>query len=183
MLFNPKNIERGEGYLRLGEQVSCVAHKSIDCELFSELWRGYTYRTSNIEFSACDTLTFTLGDAEPLPLGEYDYTVNVTERGACVSAKSEAELCRGAAAVGIVYALIVGFALGELKVKDLPRIMISSLKTSTMVNFIIAAASLFSWVVSKSQIGVAISEGFIKLVGGSVNMYLLVLPDAWITDS
>lgn len=79
------------------------------------------------------------------------------------------------AAVGIVYALIVGFALKELKVKDLPRILISSLKTSTMVNFIIAAASLFSWVISKSQVGVAISNGFISLVGGSQSMYLFIL--------
>ncbi len=79
------------------------------------------------------------------------------------------------AAVGIVYALIVGFALGELKVKDLPRILISSLKTSTMVNFIIAAASIFSWVVSKSQIGTAISDAFITLVNGDRNMYLFVL--------
>lgn len=79
------------------------------------------------------------------------------------------------AAVGIVYALVVGFALKELKVKDLPRILISSLKTSTMVNFIIAAASLFSWVISKSQVGVAISNGFISLVGGSQSMYLFVL--------
>lgn len=79
------------------------------------------------------------------------------------------------AAVGIVYALVLGFALGELKVKDLPRVLISSLKTSTMVNFIIAAASLFSWVVSKSQVGVVIANGFINLVGGSRNMYLLIL--------
>ena len=79
------------------------------------------------------------------------------------------------AAVGIVYALIVGFALKELKVKELPRILISSLKTSTMVNFIIAAASLFSWVISKSQVGVAIANGFISLVGGSQSMYLFVL--------
>lgn len=79
------------------------------------------------------------------------------------------------AAIGIVYALIVGFALGELKVKDLPRILINSLKTSTMVNFIIAAASLFSWVVSKSQIGTVISAGFISLVGGSRSLYLFVL--------
>ena len=95
MIFNPKNIEYGDGYLELSEQVSATVHKSIDCELFSELWHGYTYRTSNIEFSACDTLTFTVGDAEPLPLDEYDYTVNVTRSGACVLAKSEAELCRG----------------------------------------------------------------------------------------
>lgn len=79
------------------------------------------------------------------------------------------------AAVGIVYALIVGFALGELRIRDLPRILISSLKTSTMVNFIIAAASIFSWVVSKSQIGAAISNAFIHLVGGSQAMYLFVL--------
>lgn len=79
------------------------------------------------------------------------------------------------AAIGIVYALILGFALGELKVRDLPRILISSLKTSTMVNFIIAAASLFSWVVAKSQIGAVISEAFINLVGGSQALYLFAL--------
>ncbi len=79
------------------------------------------------------------------------------------------------AAVGIVYALVVGFALKELKVRDLPRILIASLKTSTMVNFIIAAASIFSWIVSKSQIGAAISSGFIALVNGNKNTYLLVL--------
>ena len=79
------------------------------------------------------------------------------------------------AAVGIVYALILGFALKELKVKDLPKILINSLKTSTMVNFIIAAASLFSWVVSKSQIGIVISNAFISFVGGSQALYLFVL--------
>ena len=75
----------------------------------------------------------------------------------------------------IVYALILGFALGELKVKDLPKILISSLKTSTMVNFIIAAASLFSWVISKSQIGITISQAFISMVAGSRTIYLLAL--------
>lgn len=79
------------------------------------------------------------------------------------------------AAIGIVYALIVGFALKELKLKDLPRILISTLKTSTMVNFIIAAASIFSWVVAKSQIGVAISSSFVALVNGSQNLYLFIL--------
>lgn len=79
------------------------------------------------------------------------------------------------AAIGIVYALILGFALKELKLRDLPKILISSLKTSTMVNFIIAAASLFSWVVSKSQIGTVISNAFIEMVGGSQAMYLLIL--------
>ena len=44
-----------------------------------------------------------------------------------------------------------------------------------MVNFIIAAASLFSWVVSKSQIGTAISNAFISFVGGSRALYLFVL--------
>ena len=44
-----------------------------------------------------------------------------------------------------------------------------------MVNFIIAAASLFSWVVSKSQIGTVISDAFVNLVGGSQAMYLAVL--------
>jgi len=79
------------------------------------------------------------------------------------------------AAIGTVYALVLGFALGELRVKQLPHILIDSLKTSTMVNFIIAAASLFSWVIAKSQIGTVISNGFISLVNGSQVMYLIIL--------
>lgn len=79
------------------------------------------------------------------------------------------------AAVGIVYALVVGFALKELKVRALPKILISSLKMSTMINLIIAAASIFSWVVSRSQIGAVISEGFISLVSGSQSLYLFIL--------
>lgn len=80
-----------------------------------------------------------------------------------------------AAAVGIVYALIVGFWYRELKIKDLPKILFSSLKTSAMVNFIIAAASLFSWVVAKSQISRVIDAWFTSLVKGNKNLYLLLL--------
>ena len=80
------------------------------------------------------------------------------------------------AAVGIVYALILGFALKELKVKDLPKILISSLKTSTMVNFIIAAASLFSWVVSKSQIGGVISAAFMDNVAATLILAPILIP-------
>ena len=61
------------------------------------------------------------------------------------------------AAIGVVYALILGFALKELKVKDLPKILINSLTTSTMVNFIIAAASLFSWAFLLSWAWIALS--------------------------
>ena len=44
-----------------------------------------------------------------------------------------------------------------------------------MVNFIIAAASLFSYIIAKSQIGVVISNAFISFVGGSTLVYLLTL--------
>ena len=79
------------------------------------------------------------------------------------------------AAIGIVYAAILGLYLGELKIKDFPQILISSLKTSTMVNFITASASLFSWVISKSRVGGVISAGFIDMVGGNKELYLFVL--------
>ena len=80
-----------------------------------------------------------------------------------------------AAGIGIVYALIVGFFYRELKVKDLPKILYNSLKTSAMVNFIIAAASLFSWVVARSQISTAINAWFTEIVGDNKNLYLLIL--------
>lgn len=79
------------------------------------------------------------------------------------------------AAIGVVYALVVGFFYRELKIRDLPKILIKSAKVSAMVNIIIAAASLFSWVVAKSRVADALKTWFVGLVHGSQPLYLLIL--------
>lgn len=57
-----------------------------------------------------------------------------------------------AGVVAVVYSLLVGMVIyKELKLKELPSIMLSSIKTSVMVLFIIAAASSFGWLIALEQ--------------------------------
>ena len=94
MIFNPKNMAVGDGFFKIGKNVTAKAHKSLADALVCEMWQGFTFRTSEIKFEECETYTFSLGKAELLPLGEYDYTINVTEDGIALNAKDRAELMR-----------------------------------------------------------------------------------------
>lgn len=87
-----------------------------------------------------------------------------------------------AAAVAVVYGLIVGlFVYRELKLKDLPNVLVSSSRTTAMIMLIIATAQVFGWImtservpdaVAKSILGVTDSRFAILLV---INLMLLVV--------
>jgi C4-dicarboxylate transporter DctM subunit len=80
-----------------------------------------------------------------------------------------------AAAIGVTYALIVGLVIyREIKVKDLPRILIKSMETAAMVDFIIAAANLLSWIMSTSRVSAKIVTFLMKFVSSKAT-YLLML--------
>lgn len=80
-----------------------------------------------------------------------------------------------AAAVGVVYSLIVGvFIYKEIKIKDLPNSLVKSLETAAMVDIIIAAANLLSWIMSTTGMGKTITDvasGFIH----NKTTYLIIL--------
>lgn len=94
MIFNPKNITVNEGFFKIEKCVTAKAHSSIADSLVCEMWRGFTFRSSEISFDECEEYIFLIGNAKLLPLGEFDYTVNVTEGGIAVSAKNRDELMR-----------------------------------------------------------------------------------------
>ncbi len=80
-----------------------------------------------------------------------------------------------AAAVGVLYSLIVGFAVyRELKLKDLPTILIKSMETSAMICFIVAVANVLSWLMSTTQVSNSI-VGFLMQYVNSPIVYLLML--------
>ncbi len=77
------------------------------------------------------------------------------------------------AAVAVVYALIVGLLIHkEMQLRDLPRIFIDSAVMSSVIMFIIASASIFSWFLAIEQIPKLIT-GF--LVGITSNRIVLLL--------
>ena len=81
-----------------------------------------------------------------------------------------------AAAVSVIYGLFVGFFIYRtLKVKDLYGIFVDSAALTAVIMFITAAASLFAYILTRSRLDIAISQGLIDLSGGNVIIFLLIV--------
>jgi tripartite ATP-independent transporter DctM subunit len=79
-----------------------------------------------------------------------------------------------AAVVADIYALIVcGLIYKELKLKDLPGILLSTVESSALIMFIICVASSFSWVIIRENYPRLIGDFLASLNLGQTNMLLL----------
>lgn len=78
-----------------------------------------------------------------------------------------------AAGVAVVYGLLVGiFIYKEIKIKELWNIFVDSSISSATVMFIIAAASVFAWVLTTSQVAAELSAA---LMAAASNKYVILL--------
>ncbi|RKY03210.1 MAG: C4-dicarboxylate ABC transporter permease, partial [Spirochaetes bacterium] len=67
-----------------------------------------------------------------------------------------------AAVVAVFYAFFVGFFVyGELKIKDLPHIIIESGITTSIIMLVIANASIFGWIIAHEQIPQKVANLFL----------------------
>jgi len=87
-----------------------------------------------------------------------------------------------AAAVAAIYSLILGlFIYRDLRWSDLPRLFREAVNTSAVVGFIVAGASLFSWVLARERVPQQIAEAFLALSDDPlillsiINVILLIL--------
>lgn len=79
------------------------------------------------------------------------------------------------AATAVIYAWIVGmFIYRKLKLKDIPQLLISSAKSASMVLFIIATASSFSWLFTYSNLSAAMVNGISALHMSPVVFCILI---------
>ena len=79
------------------------------------------------------------------------------------------------AAVGVVYALFVGiFVYKEIRISDIPKALVKSMETAAMVDIIIAAANLLSWIMSVTQASTYIIGALSGIITNKYT-YLLVL--------
>lgn len=76
-----------------------------------------------------------------------------------------------ASAIAVVYSLILGFIYRELKAKDLPKILLSSAKTTAIVEFMICVSSIMSWVMARTDIPSIIANA----ITGVTNQFWLIL--------
>jgi C4-dicarboxylate transporter DctM subunit len=77
-----------------------------------------------------------------------------------------------AAAVAVVYSLIVGlFVYREFTFKDLPQIIINAGISTSVVLFVIAASSSFSWLITAGRIADSVTRAMMAI---STNRFVLI---------
>ncbi|QIT54484.1 TRAP transporter large permease [Aquisalimonas sp. 2447] len=80
-----------------------------------------------------------------------------------------------AAMVGALYSFIVGvFIYREIGWRELPGILLRSLRTSAMIMFIIATAYAFAWVIANEQIPAQLAASMLAITDNPLLLLLLL---------
>ncbi len=77
-----------------------------------------------------------------------------------------------ASAVAVLYALILALIYGEMKIKDLPGIILRSVKTTSIVMLLVATSIGLSWIMSYENIPQNVSNGLLSI---SDNPFVILL--------
>jgi tripartite ATP-independent transporter DctM subunit len=86
-----------------------------------------------------------------------------------------------ASIVAVVYALILGLIYRTLTLRNLPKIILDAVNTTVCTLFIIAASTLFAWILTTSQVPQHVSTIFLSVVSNKyiaifiINIILLVV--------
>lgn len=79
-----------------------------------------------------------------------------------------------AAVVATAYALILAFAYGEMKVRDLPSILVTIGSATGALFLIVAATALLGWAITRSGVMIEIALGLSAIVSGQTELLLIV---------
>lgn len=80
-----------------------------------------------------------------------------------------------ASVVAVIYAVIVGlFIYKELKLRDIPKVIVESLVTTAAVMILVGFANLFAWILASEQIPQMIASGILALSDNPVIIILLL---------
>lgn len=79
-----------------------------------------------------------------------------------------------AAAVAVVYALILAFIYGEIRVRDLPKILLDSASMTAVVMLLISASIGMSWILSYENIPQNVAGSLIALTDNKILILLII---------
>jgi tripartite ATP-independent transporter DctM subunit len=80
----------------------------------------------------------------------------------------------GACAIGVLYTLVLGFIYREIRIKDLPKILLESSKTSAVVMLLIAASMSMSWIMSYENIPQNLSNVLLSISDNEVVILIII---------
>lgn len=79
-----------------------------------------------------------------------------------------------ASAIAVLYTLILGFIYKQIGIKDLPKILLDSSKTSAIVMLLIAASMSMSWIMSYENIPQSLSEVLLSISDNSLVILIII---------
>lgn len=79
-----------------------------------------------------------------------------------------------ASAVAVLYALVLALAYREVRLGDLPDVLLEAASTTAIVMLLIATSMGFSWVMSYENIPQRVSQGLIALTDNRIVILLLI---------
>jgi tripartite ATP-independent transporter DctM subunit len=80
-----------------------------------------------------------------------------------------------ASVVAASYAIILGFLKGTLTLRDVPAILTKTMKTSSLILFVIGTGIAFGWILTFEQIPQKLASGLLSLGGNNASIVLLLL--------
>ena len=127
MIFHPQNTVKTQGRFTFCGDIHSIAHPCLNKHVIKDFWYNFTFQCSGLSIRESNEYIFSIGEASPLPLDGYDYSINVESTGICVFAESEENLIRGfMTLLDRFLAVDVGEALGIAidccQIKDKPII-------------------------------------------------------------
>lgn len=79
------------------------------------------------------------------------------------------------ACIAVFYALFIGIVVHRnIKLKDLPKLLIDTAATSSLVMLVIGMASIFSWVLASEQVPQMVTEAILSLTDNRIIILLLM---------
>ena len=80
-----------------------------------------------------------------------------------------------ASIVAVLYGFVVGmFVYKEIKLKDIPRIVIESLRSTAAIMVLVGFANIFAWILASEQIPQLIAKTILSISSNPVVVILLV---------
>lgn len=79
-----------------------------------------------------------------------------------------------ASAIAVLYTLILGVVYKEIKLDDLPKILLESAKTSAVVMLLIAASMSMSWIMSYENIPQNLSDFLLNISDNKIIILLII---------
>jgi hypothetical protein len=95
MIFHPQNVVKTGGSFVFSKNMYAFAQSCLNKDIIKEFWFNYTAHCSALEITETDEYVFSIGTAEKLSVDDYDYTINITASGMCISARDEKALIHG----------------------------------------------------------------------------------------